>query len=368
MKQKWAIPLPPQTHPKGLIQSPGIELIAKGVGFKFNTTPFAIIQSRELSIQSFWVRLRWKRYICVLSCALASTLCWGREIPYLEDYYQRFGEQKKQYLIQDPFYRTSLETFDELVGDFKSFFSEYAYLVVKPDGLVTGNLERILRVLSEDGFEVINFTLFEFTPNSVKQCWYEESRLFPPKWCKLFEMVLTGKTSVLFLLRDTKKGGDFPSACERLSHLKGSAIASKREPWHIRARIEAGSGLFGYIHAADSPLSMIREWGILISEKQCRQLLRERTTYDRRRLVQDLQDLKNRINSSVPFHDLSISTAKEHLRLHASQLEDSLKQRVLQFIEDDSSSWLDFVRWLDDNEIDLPQWDLIALCAERRSW
>jgi len=46
-------PVPPQEHSKGPIQSLGVESIGKGDSIEFNTTPFPIVQSRELSIRSF---------------------------------------------------------------------------------------------------------------------------------------------------------------------------------------------------------------------------------------------------------------------------------------------------------------------------
>ncbi|MEI6805487.1 MAG: nucleoside-diphosphate kinase [Myxococcaceae bacterium] len=290
------------------------------------------------------------------------------QIPYLEDCLNRLGQQKRQHLVQDPFFRVGVETFKASIEDCESFFKEYTYIIIKPDGIVTGNFNLILKVLNEDGFEVADYTLFEYTPNSVKNCWFEASRRFPTEWCRLFEMILTGKTSVLFLLRDTQYKEERISACERLTSLKGSAEMSKRELWHLRARIGAGSGLLAYVHTPDSPLDMIREWSILISEKQCRRLLAKKTQIDRQRLVQELQILQEKIKVETAVHDLNLEQSKERLHHYVSGLEPSLQERYLQFISDESLPWTDFVRWLEDHEISIPQWDLITLCFSRRSW
>lgn len=293
-----------------------------------------------------------------LFCAETDT----KNSSHLEKFFAAYDEQEMQKFVHDPFFRTSLEVFKEYIGDFDSFFKNHTYLVIKPDGIVSGSFDKIISVLHEYGFEVVGNDSFEYTPNSVKQCWYNESKQFPPEWCKLFEMVLTEKKSVFLLLHDTKPDEISPSACERLTKLKGSAMERKRNEFHIRTKIGAGSGLLAFIHVPDNPLSMIKELGIILSDKQCKRLLANRRK-DHSYVGRD--EIRNSIQSIreifIP-HDLNFERSMERLRDYSKVLEESIRVQFLRCVNDERL-WKDLIRLIDDNELSVPTWDLITFCV-----
>lgn len=278
----------------------------------------------------------------------------------LRKFYAAYDEHEKQNFVQDPFFRASLEIFKEFVEDFESFFKNHTYLVVKPDAIISGNFDKIISVLDEYGFEVIGYESFEYTPHSVKQCWYNESKPFPPEWCELFEMVLTEKKSALLLLRDAKSDQMSPSACERLTKLKGSAMAFKRNESHIRTKIGAGSGLLAFIHVPDSPLSMIKELGILLSRKQCRKLLANRIKGHCAPVRNDIKAFIQSMSGSLTLHDLNFEKSLERLRDYGKRLDESMRVPFLECLND--KRWKDLIRLIDDNELSVPHWDLITFC------
>jgi nucleoside diphosphate kinase len=310
-------------------------------------------------MKKFLISILFSGVICSsLFCADVDTT----NLSNLENFFAAYDEQEMQKFVHDPFFRASLEVFKDYVEDFESFFKNHTYLVIKPDGIVAGSFEKILNVLREYEFEVVGNDSFEYTPNSVKQCWYYESRQFPPEWCKLFEMVLTEKKSALLLLRDAKPDGISPSACERLAKLKGSAMESKRNELHIRTKIGAGSGLLAFIHVPDSPLSMIKELGIILSEKQCKQLLANRRKGHCALVRDDIKDFIQSVHGTVTTHDLNFEKSLERLRDYANGLEESVRLQFLRCLNEERL-WKNLIRLIDDNKLSVPSWDLITFCV-----
>lgn len=276
------------------------------------------------------------------------------------------GNPKQDWLYaQDPFFRTSYQTFQENVPDLQSFFKSYTYLVLMSDGIAAHSFDKLVTCLDEDGFEIVSCVVFKHDKNSNKAFWSYQSNTFPLEWFRLIDMLLNEKDSVLFFLRDTRACEDnFPTACARLLHLKGHAMNKKREHWHIRKRIGAGSGLFRYIHSPDNPTSMIREWGVALNENQRQQLLID--GLQGQTISQtDLAEVKEQIYKHVEPHDLNYLKTKQRLSSYAETLPSHLKEEFLVFVNDDKKHWQEFLDFVKQNQLEIPEWDLITLCGNR---
>lgn len=266
---------------------------------------------------------------------------------------------------QDPFFRTSYQTFQENISDLQSFFKSYTYLVLLPDGIAAHTFDKLVACLFEDGFEIVSCVVFKHDKNSNKAFWSYQSNTFPLEWFHLIDMLLNEKDSVIFFLRDTRASEDSSlTACARLLQLKGHAMDKKRKHWHIRRRIGAGNGLFRYIHSPDNPTSMIREWGIALNDPQRRQLLID-GLQGKKISPAALKEVKEQIYKQVEFHDLNYWNTKERLRSYAETLPCPLKEEFLSLINDDKKHWQKFLDFVKQHQLEIPEWDLITLCGNR---
>lgn len=276
------------------------------------------------------------------------------------------GNPKQDWLYaQDPFFRTSYQTFEENIPDLETFFKSHTYLVLMSDGIAAHSFDKLVKSLNEDGFEIISCTVFKHDKNSNKAFWSYQSNTFPVEWFRLIDMLLNEKNAVLFFLRDTKADeNEFSTASERLIHLKGHAMDKRREPWHIRKRIGAGSGLFRYIHSPDNPVSMIREWGIALNDTQRQQLLIEGLGG---KIIseEELTEVREQIYQETDAHDLNYENTKNRLRVFAETLSSPLKEEFLTLVNDDKKHWQEFLDFVKQNDLEIPEWDLITLCGNR---
>ncbi|MBX7066825.1 MAG: phosphotransferase [Parachlamydiales bacterium] len=303
-----------------------------------------------------------KKIVC-LFIAVIRVLFSGET--HMENFCKKYTPEIRQKYSVDPFFRFSFETFRESVEDLDSFFNEYTYLIIKPDGLVGGCFASTIKTLNEYGFEISGWDVFEFTSNGVKQFWYNESKFFPLDRFRLFEKILSDKPSVVFLLRDKRRDRENP--CERLSKLKGSAESQKREAWHIRTKIGVRCPLLGFIHTPDSPLSMIRELGIILGEKKCKRFLIEGIGNSQEDKQQELNQFKQELYSKIVMHDLDELKSKDRLLIYGETLESTLGKQFKQFINDQRTGSDDFFRFVEKHNLNVPEWDLLTFCSYQKS-
>lgn len=299
-----------------------------------------------------------RKKVCLLIAIIR--VLFSDEI-HIENFCQKYIPEIGQKYLVDPFFRFSFETFRESIEDLDSFFNEYTYLVIKPDGLAADCFDATIKTLNEYGFEIVAWDQFEYTQNGVKQFWYDESKYFPLDRFRLFEKILSDKPSVVFLLHDKLSGEETP--CVRLSKLKGSAESTKREDWHIRTKIGARCALLGFIHTPDSPLSMIRELGIILGENKCKQLLIQGTE----NLQQELNQFKQDLYSKIFLHDLDELKSKDRLLRYGETLESPLRKQFNQFINDEKLGLIEFLRFVEKHNLNVPEWDLLTFCSYQKS-
>jgi len=270
---------------------------------------------------------------------------------------------RKDWLFsQDPFFRESYAIFSEEIDDLENFFREHTYMIIKPDGLVNHSFDRVVRALYEDGYEIVSYDTFEYDLHACKLFWFYQANFFPNSWFPLFEMVLADKKSVIFLLRDAT---ECANASQRLLELKGSTLDRKRDARHIRRRIGAGSGLFCFIHSPDDSLSMIREWGVVLSRDQIRSLLKHGRHQGDRLASPDFMRFRNDVYQNYAWHDLDYDKTKMRLCQLAENLESGLREQMLQYVTCDEIPWQDFVAFIEEHNLQIPQWDLTTFCGNR---
>ncbi len=286
-------------------------------------------------------------------------------IPLCIPDFLRTAPKKDWLYAQDPFYRTAYQSFSENIGDLKLFFQSYAYLILMPDGIVAHSFEKLVNALEKDGYEIAGCEIFQHDKNTNKLFWAYQSNSFPLQWFKLVDMLLNEKDSVIFLLRDTKASQDNPAyACERLLQLKGHSMDYKRQPWHIRKRIAAGSGLFRYIHSPDDPLCMIREWGVILNSQQIQQLLNGAKN-GQKVSKEWLSQIQARVYKNIQVHDLNYQNTKNRLSALAKTLPMPLKEQFLELVDNDQLPGERLLDMIEQHHLEVSEWDIITFCGNR---
>jgi hypothetical protein len=143
-------------------------------------------------------------------------------------------------------------------------------VVFTPGCLVSGQLDRGLRLLAEAGFEVVLAHPLRFTDETVRRVWrYQLDTFRPDRWRLILDLLLVGP-SLLLVLRDVGTGT--ASAAERLTGLKGRSDPRLGRPGELRTELGAMNKVINMVHSAEEPVDVVRETAILLDEATLRRV------------------------------------------------------------------------------------------------
>jgi len=272
---------------------------------------------------------------------------------------------KKDWLYaQDPFFRIGFYNLQKNCKDLQDFCENYTYLIIKPDGVAARCFDNVIAHLERNHFKICHTDLIYFDTTKSILFWSYESNFFPVEWFSLINVLFNNQPSIIILIKDEIEIKS-ESASSRLNKLKGDAFAHLRKPFQLRTVIGAGSGFLTFVHTPDDPLSMLREWAIIMDDCKMNAFI---STYKSNPLTcQSISQPKEFAYSQIPNHSLDYSeTVKNLEKLCLSlSLPQEVKDELTSIINDKNINFQDLFSFISFYEIEIPHWDLITFCSYR---
>lgn len=127
----------------------------------------------------------------------------------------------------------------------------FAYVLLKPDVVLRGVVDRVLEALGQEGFDIINFRVGQLPEEIFSQIYANEFRWDLDHWAYNLEAFRFGPVVGLLLW---KRPGQVKVACaqESLSKMKGSALPHRLTSTSIRYRLGATGRVFNILHSQES--------------------------------------------------------------------------------------------------------------------
>lgn len=220
---------------------------------------------------------------------------------------------KRALFAVDSYFRDGWDDLLEVVPEPSALLHTHATLLLKPDAVAGRRLEAALDWLLEQGALVVAAERIRLDRHSTRAMWWYQWNVATRERRELADALVTAGESLLLVARLP----DAPTpATLRLSNLKGPADPAKREPWQLRQRLDNDNFLINFVHTADEPADLIREFGILLDGPDRRRLFGEILAGgDQEQKARGIiEDLYRRQDA----HDLSFAAAQERRQRNAS--------------------------------------------------
>ncbi len=141
-----------------------------------------------------------------------------------------------------------------------STYSDFTFVLLKPDAFVGRAGTRIISVLESHGFSAVGSMPFEFDRFMWRELWRYELNVARVQRYPLIDELLCNGPSLFVLLRDTAVAQE---ASVRLTQIKGNTNQRLRNATHLRSQIGAKAGTLNFIHCPDEFIDFVRELGVL---------------------------------------------------------------------------------------------------------
>ncbi|WP_320777273.1 nucleoside-diphosphate kinase [Streptomyces sp. CRN 30] len=271
---------------------------------------------------------------------------------------------KRELYARETYFREGLADAEEVAdGQLSTVLHEGALLVVKPDGLASGQLLPVLDYLGEHGFTVAGARDLLFQPFHWRELWRYQLTSATLDRLAVNELVLGAGPALLLLLRG-EPGHLLPGAV-RLSTLKGSATLEMQKPGTLRALLGQPNRILSYVHVADEPADLLRELGLLLDPAARRALLG--SLVNGAPAAEDEDTLRRaRERFAAPVRSLDRADALERVTRAVDEAgpgpaADAARYRLERMARDERVAWRPFLAELDAAGARPDRWDLAVL-------
>ncbi|MFI0796870.1 hypothetical protein ACH4OY_29910 [Micromonospora rubida] len=161
---------------------------------------------------------------------------------------------------------------DALGLDFARELQRIALVVIHPDLIAQRRVERCLTFARDHDLQPVVALPFVFEPAMTAAMWQHSLDDATEDSLAVCDVFCAKTESLLVLLRDR---GPEPTraASARLSALKGSTRAERRQEGHLRSHLRATNQIVTAVHCSDEPIDILRELAILVPETMAHLLM-----------------------------------------------------------------------------------------------
>jgi hypothetical protein len=171
--------------------------------------------------------------------------------------FTKLAEKAKAYSV-DPLTRTAMSIADELSADLPELLWDLALIVVKPEALVSGRMNKVERFLTTRSLSVVSS--FDVELDAVRS-----NALWSYPWVKattdrirLHILMSEGGPSRCLLVRRNARDIDIPLTMW-LAERKGSSSTSLRTPDQLRTSLGMSNRMISFVHCSDEPADLLRD-------------------------------------------------------------------------------------------------------------
>jgi nucleoside diphosphate kinase len=182
------------------------------------------------------------------------------------------SEFKRRLYGTDTYAIEGLEAVQAVAGeDARSFCCLHSLLVVKPEAVVTRQLERVFSWLEEVGFPIVEAVPFQFTPTITRGLWAYHWNAATGAHRRTVDLLLESSPSVAVIVRSTE-ASELPATL-RLAALKGHANPARRQAGQLRYELGNYNALLNHVHSPDEPIDLLRELAVLLPSPELERVL-----------------------------------------------------------------------------------------------
>lgn len=174
----------------------------------------------------------------------------------------------------------------------------FAYVLLKPDIVLRGIIDRVVEVLVAEGFYIAGFRIGHLPEELFSQIYADAFRWDLDHWAYNLEAFRYGPVIGLLLWRRPDETRD-ACAQESLSRMKGSALPEGLTPSSLRFQLEATGRVFNILHAQDSYEAAVIDAAAWFGTACVAAILRTGVS------SRSQQDDKNRIKDEISRHGYS---------------------------------------------------------------
>jgi hypothetical protein len=261
----------------------------------------------------------------------------------------------------DPYFRDACEDAATLgAAGRPPDLRRHAFIVFRPDAVLTRSIGAGLEVLTSAGFEVLDAVEFTYSHLHVREGWRYQLNIATRDRIEAMDLIMGATPSLFCLVRGPTSGGQ-PPASALLAGLKGPSAPEARRPGQIRAEMgPVQASVLTFVHTPDEPADLLRELAVFLPpaarQRALDLLARQRPAWPSARLEEAVAALYAR----TPAHSLEAEPVLDRLRTGANPAGRRLLDQIAAGRSCSMRPTLEALRRLDAGFSDL---DAIAICA-----
>lgn len=289
---------------------------------------------------------------------------WWRPLTVVEDKALEFARETN--------FREAAATL-EAVGGLRAgpALQRLAAITFKPEAVVGRRIPTALDFMSRHGFRPIAFRRVRLHRYRARELWRFQWNVATLDRLAVADLLMSACDSLWVAFRDETAPLEIPGTV-RFRSLKGPAYPSVRREGQLRYELGGTNRMMTFIHAADEPVDIVRELGVLFDPEERPALARELVAADDADVTEVLRKHLSALHDDVPGEELDIdavvgrfdSVLAEHLSRSPSSGLSAVRRAVDRAREGATLDWAGLVRDLDKAEIRLPLWDRIQIGAQ----
>jgi nucleoside diphosphate kinase len=171
----------------------------------------------------------------------------------------------------DTHFRAGWEDLVEVAGDASTaLLQRHAFVLVRPDAVVSRRIEAILDWLSLHGFSIVDGIPVAVDRHQVRALWQFQWNVALRERRDACDALMGTCASLLLVIRDDDPSS--PGAAGRFRRLKGAADPALRRVGELRTVLGHRSRMLSLLHSPDEPADVVRELAILLPPARRRAL------------------------------------------------------------------------------------------------
>jgi hypothetical protein len=278
----------------------------------------------------------------------------------MTDFLYSTNLKKNELFCVDPYFRDCIDHMSITTNNVLDFkLLNIAPVIFRPDSIVTRECIRIFKKILALGYHPIYVKPFTYNRYTIRECWKYQLNIATRDRIDMMDMILLNYPC-LYILFFTPSFPSGVSATQYLSQKKGPSSPNYRKENQLRYSVKSAQvSVLTFIHVADEPIDIIREWGAFFDNEERTNLFKallHGKTCDAYTYLTSLADAYE--NNSLKYTDI---IKKINDKCNSKQY--PVERNIISRIEDKSLSWRAALATLYQNNTQLSHWDLVSICA-----
>lgn len=264
----------------------------------------------------------------------------------------------------DIYFRESWSQARELLPDPEPILRANTYILIKPETVATGGVQRLLTLIQDRGYRLLELIPVVLDRYRTRALWQYQLNSAPLATLATVDLIVScGAPAIVLLAEEPDARQPGVSASERLSAMKGGSFGERR-PTDLRTLLGGTTRMFSYLHVPDEPADMVRELGIWFDHPARQEVYRSLAGASGHADRLSAPEVARRLERDVPVIDLDLERALDTMASTVSTQDRAKVRQVRSWLSGAgaSASLLDLVRWL-TGLTEVAAWDRALIAA-----